>query len=116
MPVNNFDYQIVHFFNQFCRKSVVFDKAMVVVANNTLIKGGVLMILFWYQWFLQTKNSFITRQRIIATICGCLISMLIVRMLTWVLPFRARPILNPDNNLSAAFGLNTNLVDNTNSF
>jgi undecaprenyl-diphosphatase len=116
MPANSFDLQIVHFFNQFCGRSVVFDKAMVVLVNNTLLKGGILMILLWYEWFLRTKDSFIKRRQIISMLCGCFISMFTVRLLTKILPFRARPILEPDNHLLAAIGLNTKLVDNTNSF
>ena len=121
MAVNNFDYQIVHYLNQFCRRSELFDKAMVVVVNNTLLKGGLMMLVFWYEWFLVPKDKFTKNQQtirlqIISALSGCCVSMFTVRVLTRILPFRARPILNPDNHLLAAFGLNTNLVDNTNSF
>jgi len=121
MPVNSFDYQVVHFFNQFCRRSELFDRGIVVLVNNTLLKGGVLMILIWFEWYRPSKDNFTKsqrskRQHIISTLCGCFISMFSVRALTKILPFRARPILNPENHLIPAFGLSDNFVDNTNSF
>jgi len=121
MPVNNFDYQVVHFFNQFCRQSELFDRGIVILVNNTLLKGGVLMMLIWFEWYRPLKNNFTKnqhtiRQHIISTLCGCFVSMFSVRVLTKILPFRARPILNVDNHLLPAFGLGSNFVDNTNSF
>ena len=78
------------------------------------------MILLWYVWFLppkKTTDSLHTiKLKIISTLCGCFASMFMVRVLTKVLPFRARPILNPSNHLNAAYGLSGNFVDNTNTF
>ena len=78
------------------------------------------MILLWYEWFLPANKLFKsqreTRLQIISTICGCFASMFTVRILTKILPFRSRPILEAGNHLLAAYGLRVNLVDNTSSF
>ncbi len=120
MPANSIDLSIIHFFNQFCRRSELFDRGIAILVNNTLLKGGILMIVLWYQWY-QPANKFIKDQhtrrvQIISTICGCFASMFTVRMLTKILPFRTRPILEAGNHLIAAYGLSGNFVDNTNSF
>ncbi len=120
MPANNIDLDIIHCFNQFCRRSELFDRGVVMIVNNTLLKGGVLMLLLWYLWYLPPhkviKDQHNRRLQIISTIWGCFVSMFTIRGLTKLLPFRTRPILDASNNLVAAHGLSGNFVDNTSSF
>lgn len=90
MP-NNFDISILMSINKFSELSLLFDHFVVLIQNNYLFKGGVLIPLIYYIWFkaTQTDNN---RQRLIATLLITLPADLLARILGKTLPFRIRPI------------------------
>jgi undecaprenyl-diphosphatase len=50
--MNGFDYNIISFLNEFARQSVIFDGLTMDIVQNYLFKGGVIMALFWWAWFM----------------------------------------------------------------
>jgi undecaprenyl-diphosphatase len=115
MAVNPADYRISAFFNHLCHKNELFDRAVSMVSDNHLFKGGILVMMIWYLWFKNT-NAVLNRLYIISTICGSFIAIFIGRMIPHFTHYRARPILDPQNNFVEAYGINKATFDNLSSF
>lgn len=114
--VNTFDFRISAYLNQLCHRHELFDRAIVFLSDNHLLKGGVLVIIIWYIWFSAAGDSYLKRTRIISALVGSFISIFVARILPHVLTYRARPILNPENHFVDAYGLNRGTFDNLSSF
>jgi undecaprenyl-diphosphatase len=97
--MNVFDESIVLFVNQFVRHSKIFDLIVVEVANNELLKGGVLAFVIWCLWFKPDTNQKEIRITLISTFIGSLAAVFIGRILPLTLPFRSRPIFEHDIHL-----------------
>ncbi len=70
----------------------------------------------WWVWFKEKNSQGDNREHIISTLLGSFVGMFIVRILANKLPYRARPILNPENHLVSAYSFNKDLFDNLSSF
>jgi undecaprenyl-diphosphatase len=88
--MNAFDSSILAWFNQFARRSHVFDSAVVVLAHTNLAKGFALCAILWWLWFCSEAQE---RHRpiIVATLMACFTALLVGRGLAHYLPFRIRP-------------------------
>lgn len=95
--MNFFDSSIINFFHNFSNSFQGFTALMMLIADNYLVKGGIVVSLFWYLWFTN-EDSKIKRELIIIGFVSCLIAILVGRILARILPFRARPLLNPEVN------------------
>lgn len=94
--MNTFDHTIISFVNQAARESYFFDSLVNLFVFNNLLKGGVVAMAFWYLWFYQRAPSrFLVRQLLLATLVGGLLAMFTARVLVHVLPYRVRPLHNP---------------------
>jgi undecaprenyl-diphosphatase len=104
--MNIFDSFALSFVNEFAGRSIIFDKIMVVIVDQSLIKGGFLMALLWWVWFRDVDDikSSVARNHIIAIIAGCFFSLLSARILAKSLPFRLRPLFNPDVSFTMPYG------------
>ena len=100
--MNFFDTSIIEFLNGFSKSK--FDAFMVFIVNNNFIKGVVVVSILWFFWFQKSSKLIINRERIIIGIVSCLISIVTARILTLILPFRPRPILNTDLNFKFPYG------------
>ena len=89
--MNAFDIEILNFLNQFSQLSWTLDSTVKFIANNHLIKGGVLLTILWWGWFRITKNQRLIQVHLISTLIGCFVAMVLARALTLLLPFRPRP-------------------------
>lgn len=69
---------------------------MLLIVNNNLVKGGVIVAVLWYHWFNPEIENSRNREKIILTIFGCIIALSIGRLMNNFLPYRARPIGNPE--------------------
>jgi len=63
------------------------------------------MGLVWYFWFRDTDPTSDTRRIIIATLIGCMVSVLIARVANDIGPYQPRPFANPALPLHAYIGL-----------
>ena len=112
--MNFFDLGIIGFLNQFSQDSWVVDKAVGLVEKNGLLKGGVVMALFWYAWFRRSEKD--DRNSIVATLAAALIAMAAARILAFVLPFRSRPLHEDDLDFELPHGLLETTLDGWSSF
>jgi undecaprenyl-diphosphatase len=93
MPVFEFDATTTFFLNQFVNYSLFFDKAIISLAGNYLLKCGVIMALLWWCW---TRPDGKIHVDAIKVIFGALLAISLGRGFQNYLPFRPRPFHNPD--------------------
>jgi membrane-associated phospholipid phosphatase len=87
------DHMILRFVNSFSHRSVIFDTAMVIFAQNQFVKGAVL-ILFCWAWFRNVACQDLHRRILLAGLASPFAAFLVGRLLIRVLPYRDRPIFD----------------------
>lgn len=90
------DNIIINILNTLDHKASFFTEIMFLIVHNDLIKGGVIIAILWYLWFDDKNKSSDSRVKIIITLYASIIAIIVGRGLALTLPYRARPILNPD--------------------
>lgn len=76
------------------------------ISWNNLLKGGVILALFWWAWFKDDRkggNPTSAREHILATLIGAIVSVGFARAFALCLPFRQRPFLVPELQWVAPF-------------
>jgi undecaprenyl-diphosphatase len=97
----DFDRALCAFINRAAQHWEWLDQTNVVVSNSDLVKGGVVLAIFWAMWFRHTA----ARERLLAGLVGSLVALCIARVLSYVLPIRQRPLLEPSMHFVPPFGL-----------
>jgi membrane-associated phospholipid phosphatase len=64
--------------------------------SDNFLKSAVPIGLLWWTWFSNVSNRTEKREKLIAALVACLIAILTGRFLALVLPFRPRPLYNPE--------------------
>jgi undecaprenyl-diphosphatase len=93
--VNAFDSYFLTLINGFAGNSIVLDKVMIGIVKQDLIKGGIIMALFWYFWFRDTSDttkSCNAREHVLSTIFAALFAVIAAKILALSFPFRLRPL------------------------
>lgn len=116
--MNYFDRMILEFFNRFSQKSWTFDHAIYLLTDTELLKGGVFIAILWALWFTRDKEEAVaeTRRTIIVTFAGTFIALFLGVVLANTLPFRLRPMHQPDINFRLPFGITTDILGGWSSF
>lgn len=114
--VTTFDVSIIHFLNQFAQVDPAFDRFVGDVANSPLLKGGLFMAYFWWQWFRVDKDTLSRRRSILVYIAGALLAVAVSRFLQDVLPFHTRPLDTPSLDFALPAGGNPDTLSGWNSF
>jgi undecaprenyl-diphosphatase len=102
--MNNFDSAIMDFLNGISHTSKSFDDFMVFIVDNNFVKGVAIVSLLWFFWFQKSSKITFNRERVIICIVSCFVSIFIARAMALSLPFRLRPILNPNIDFVKPFG------------
>lgn len=90
--MDSFDTSILQALNQFSRHSWGFDNSVAEMAGNMLIRGGIVMALFWWAWFRETGDRRRNRELVLAGIVMACVALLVARATATLLPFRVRPL------------------------
>lgn len=94
--MNAFDLSILHFLNSFAHRFLALDAVIVFVMNDNFLRGGFLMALFWSAWIRQDAAAPAERREfLVFGLVACFFSILLVRAIALILPFRERPLHNP---------------------
>lgn len=93
--MNLFDTSIVHYLIKTSQYSPSFTSFMMLLVDNALLKGGVVVSVLWYLWFRKSDKVNLTRERVIISVISCIIAIFVGRLLARVLPFRLRPLVDP---------------------
>jgi undecaprenyl-diphosphatase len=100
----SFDTSIIFFFHQISLQFPQLSPLIVIIGDNNLCKGTVISVLVWWLWFQPSELSKIIRERMISTLIISGVSIVLARLLTHLLPFRVRPLANPEIGLTFPAG------------
>ena len=114
--MNGFDFAILSFLNTFVRKSWAFDAVVVVVEGNRLFKGGFIIALFCWAWIKLGAGGRKQREILLYGMLVCAPAVLVARGLAVLLPFRVRPLHNPELHYQLAYTLDPNALEKWSSF
>src|SRR3989442_8314200 len=92
-----FDVSVFAFFGRFAGRSWTVDTLIWSVWTQAAVQSGIVMVLVWGMWFAQgeTPESRQTRASMLSSLVGVYASILLTLVLRVVLPFRARPMVDP---------------------
>lgn len=94
--MNAFDSSIIHFLHKLTAQSNLFESFMILIVDNDFLKGAIVVSLLWYLWFKNSTKINENRERIVITLISCIAAIFVGRLLARILPYRFRPILNPE--------------------
>jgi undecaprenyl-diphosphatase len=114
--MNPFDSTILSYLNTFSQLSLIFDKSMVYLNTNDLLKGGLLVAALWWGWFRSEKSQWHDREHIISTLLSCFIAIVLARALALMLPFRLRPMHQVGLNFMLPYGMDQSWLTGWSSF
>jgi undecaprenyl-diphosphatase len=116
VTVNPFDRRIVLFVNGFVHHSRIFDNIVVYVSASPLLTGGILMALLWWAWAECKENRSKDRETLIFGLLGSILAGILARAIALSLPFRLRPLHNPELHLQLPYGLDPTTLMGWSSF
>lgn len=90
--MNSIDTSIVLFFNSLAQKSWTFDAAVTLVQNLDILKGGLVVALFWWQWLRSDGEVEQRRDTLLRVLIASFVALISARALALLLPYRHRPI------------------------
>lgn len=114
--MNPFDLHTIHFLNSFAHRSWVFDSLVAQVEIYEVLKGGVIMALFWSAWILYGNAHPENKGKLLFGLISSLFAMVLARVLALSFPFRVRPLLNMQLNFRLPYGTDPNRVIGWSSF
>lgn len=79
-----------------------FDAAVAYLSRLHLLKGGVLCAVFWMLWASPAPEAERRRCRLLALTFACFAALVVARALAVTLPFRLRPLHDPELDLVLA--------------
>lgn len=98
MTIFHFDAAFIQYINQFAYHSKLFDKLVVLLTHNDLLKGGVFVLLICWGWFKVDERQALKRSLTVTTFFSSLIAEFVTRAVSFLTPFRFRP--EHDHNLN----------------
>ena len=94
--LNTFDSAVLHFLNQFAFRVGGFDRFVVALTGFYATRGLMLTAMLWWIWFRNGASVRRDREIVIATIASGFVALALGRLLASWLPFRLRPLANPE--------------------
>ncbi|WP_118184636.1 phosphatase PAP2 family protein [Paraburkholderia phosphatilytica] len=107
--MESFDYHIQSLLLAHLSHYVLIGKLMMLVSGFDVFKGLLPVAILWSLWFSQEDRQK-RRELVIAALASGLVSLLLGRALAHYLPFRVRPMYDP--NLHLTFPMTGALGDN----
>lgn len=113
-----FDRMILEFFNRFSQRSWMFDKAIILLSQSLILRGGIVIAIFWVLWIARDKEEAVeaTRRTILATFVGSFVALGFAMVLAETLPFRFRPVHQQPFNFQLPFGVSKAVLSGWSSF
>ena len=113
--MNAFDASIIEYLNQYARQSWTLDHTIHLIEGNHLIKGGILMLVFWWAWF-RDGNRISVRPHLVSTLAACFVAIAAGRMLARVAPFRPRPLHDDSLGLTLPYSMSRTILEGWSAF
>ncbi|MDH6153122.1 MULTISPECIES: phosphatase PAP2 family protein [Paraburkholderia] len=99
-----FDTAIQTFLTHIALSCAMLNHAIRIIADLYTFKGLVLMPVLWWIWFKPSQRGEWEREMVVATIASGLLALAIFRLIAHYLPFRMRPLFNPELHLNFPSG------------
>jgi membrane-associated phospholipid phosphatase len=113
--IRSLDLGVYYFLSRF-HGNWVLDRLASKMEANLLIKAAPIVALLWYFWFIDDRDQEERRGKVVAILAGTLIGIIMTRIVAGVMPFRIRPVYDP-NLLQKAFSVSISCgAENWNSF
>lgn len=90
--------------NGYAGDNILFDQTIDHISNNYLFKGAVPLLFFWYFWARENSETAARRRKLVALLITAIAAIGLGRGLALFLPFRFRPIADPDVALNIPTG------------
>jgi undecaprenyl-diphosphatase len=103
--------------NQFAGRSIVLDKFVYDTLDTSLLNGGVFLAAYWWLWFEADESGVHTQRRNVVVALLAVIGVAgALKLLKVLLPFRYRPLSDPDLGLRLPFGVDPTSLNHFSSF
>ncbi|MEX3857579.1 phosphatase PAP2 family protein [Paraburkholderia sp. BR10923] len=99
-----FDTAIQTFLTHMALNCATLNHAIRIIADLYTFKGLVLMPALWWIWCKPSQRGDWEREMVVATIASGLLALAIFRLVSHYLPFRTRPLFNPELHLNFPSG------------
>lgn len=90
--------------NGYAGNSELIDQTVDHISNNYLFKGAIPLVFFWYFWARESADRKERRKRLLALLVTAIAGIGLGRGLALLLPFKARPIADPEASLNTPMG------------
>jgi membrane-associated phospholipid phosphatase len=97
--LGSIDDRLVQLVNSLAHRSGTLDLIVVSILTVKLILGAVPASMLCWAWFRDGQDQVRRRTLVLGTLLGAIIALAIGRCLQTVLPFRPRPLYNPELSL-----------------
>jgi undecaprenyl-diphosphatase len=114
--VNSVDQHLLWFINGLAHRSSLFDGAVSVVADQPVLKGGLLTSALWLAWFRRDLSQKLRREQVLATLAATIAALLLTKIVRYFLPFRLRPIHDSDIGFTVPYHVTNEALWNWSSF
>jgi len=113
--LESLDDQIVQLVNSLAHRSGTLDLVVVSVLTVKLVLGAVPVTMLCWAWFREDQDQVHRRILVLGTLLGTMIALALGRALQVCLPFRPRPLYNPELSLQAPDFLPQNVLNDWSS-
>ena len=114
--MNPFDLTIFHFLNSFAQRSQTVDLVITHLMESGLTTGAVIMGLYWTAWEVEGKDNPEKREILLSGLFVSIFSIFVARFFALTLPFRVRPMNDPDSGARIVQGITPEHLINWSSF
>ena len=98
------DRALALYANQFAGRSIALDKFVYDILDTSLLNGGVFLAAYWWLWFEADESGVYTQRRNVVVALLAVIGVAgALQLLKVLLPFRYRPLNDPDLGLRLPF-------------
>jgi membrane-associated phospholipid phosphatase len=73
----------------------VLDRLAGYEEGNPIFKGGLFLAVYWFSWFRIGPDRTRRRGVIVTAVIGALVALIVARTISFVVPFRVRPMFDP---------------------
>ena len=101
------DSSIFQAINGFCGRYWALDHILGHIQGDNLLRGGIALAAFWALWLLPAEDQVQRRETLLAVLVAAMLSVLVARGLSLLLPFRIRPMFAPGLLYHAPLGAET---------
>lgn len=114
--MNPLDYHAITFLNQFARQSWTFDAFVYLMGRNYILKTAILTAFLGWAWMRTGPDGRDHRAVVVFGLIASCAAVLTARILSFVVPFRERPLRSPDLHFVLPYPIGHDAILGWNAF